>query len=221
MPKKRVTHSASYEPPVTPASWGADARMFAQRVKRLFDDLFVRQSKMDNNVKLMPDSIFRAVVDSIYKVGDLFETTVAANDPNKKWTWQKWEQYMPGRVLIGAGVSDYGMTHTAGQIGGEASHTLTGNEMPKHVHGQRAMLVDYTDTGLKQYTFTGGNIVFDWRTAIGSGHSARYYYTPTDESTTIHGTVASMPCDTKYAGGSQSHNNMQPYAVVYRWIRVE
>lgn len=83
-----------------------------------------------------------------------------------------------------------GDTYTAGDSGGEATHTLTESEMPKHRH----YLVD------KRIPY--------WN--YSSGSSANY-----DGKSYSH---SSEPW-TSYTGGSAAHNNMPPYKVYYMWVR--
>lgn len=83
------------------------------------------------------------------------------------------------------------LTYGAGTTGGEASHTLTVNEMPVHNHGP-------SQAG--QTFVTSGNTGGDARIAI-TGGSYR-----TNPSTAT-------------AGASWAHNNMPPYLAVYIWKR--
>lgn len=66
------------------------------------------------------------VIKSIYKVGDYF-ITHNAEDPAKRFGGQ-WE-LVKDKFLIGAG-GDYEILSE----GGEKEHTLTTEEMPRHVH---------------------------------------------------------------------------------------
>lgn len=88
-----------------------------------------------------------------------------------------------------------------GGKGGEVTHTLTVNEMPRHNHdilrdvGNEPL---YTKDGIVQAETTGGwyrGITFD-----GSGND---------------GSIIST-----YTGGSVAHNNMPPYYAVNAWVRV-
>ena len=79
---------------------------------------------------------------------------------------------------------------TAGSRGGEATHTLTVNEMPKHQHN----------------VYTGGT--------AGSGSSASLNTSRINVSNYEWFTVSEV------AGGSQPHNNMPPYLAVYCWKRI-
>ena len=83
-----------------------------------------------------------------------------------------------------------GNTYTAGTTGGEATHTLTVDEMPSHQH---------TIT-----VHTGGNP--DGWSDYGRSYWSNVWGT-SDPSTSL-------------VGGGQAHNNMPPYLVVYAWRRV-
>ena len=83
-----------------------------------------------------------------------------------------------------------GDTYTAGDTGGEATHTLTTQEMPSHSHDLYGSLTGET----KAITNTGN----DWAQTT-TGFSTGTYI--------------------KNTGGGQAHNNMPPYIVVYAWYR--
>lgn len=83
------------------------------------------------------------------------------------------------------------LSHTLGERAGEAAHTLTINEMPMHVHATMAS----NNTGSTDDP--AGNLL---------GNSApNTLFGPTQNLTaTRANTVTNV-------GGSQAHNNMQPY----------
>lgn len=83
-----------------------------------------------------------------------------------------------------------GSNYTIGDTGGEAEHKLTVAEMPSHTHG---------------HYYYGG-----------SGATWGYNYT-NGSSTKSAATEAASGIIPN--GGSQPHNNMQPYIVVNRWHR--
>lgn len=86
-----------------------------------------------------------------------------------------------------------GDTYTAGDTGGEATHTLTVDEIPSHAHEQLAVANPNSGGSGIRGTFNGQE---------GTGMSR--YPTNTQTGTT---------------GGGQAHNNMPPYIVVYAWYR--
>jgi microcystin-dependent protein len=79
---------------------------------------------------------------------------------------------------------------TEGQRGGEASHTLTQAEMPQHVHTAQAS------------SASAGNVVAPTGALLGS--PLNLTYAPTAN-------VAMQAATIGNAGGSQPHENMQPY----------
>ena len=97
----------------------------------------------------------------------------------------KWVQ-IKGRFLLGA--SD---VYKANTTGGEATHTLTNNEMPNHQHsiwfpnssGEQSAEIGYPEAGSKNT-----------------------YYAESSKTSGV--------------GGGAAHNNMPPYLVVYMWRRL-
>ena len=89
-----------------------------------------------------------------------------------------------------------GDTYSAGSTGGEATHTLTVNELATHSHDVIA-----NGTG-KRVGFNEGNADPDY---------VRNDYTDT-------GNIGNQYV-TSEVGGNQPHNNMPPYLTVYMWRR--
>jgi microcystin-dependent protein len=90
-----------------------------------------------------------------------------------------------GRVPIHTGSG-----HNLGDKQGEASHTIIQSEMPQHTHQVRASSIA-----------TGGNSSPNGR-FLGGGNNV--YHTPTSLTPISSSTIGS-------SGGSQPHENMQPY----------
>jgi len=80
-----------------------------------------------------------------------------------------------------------------GQMGGEAAHTLTTNELPAHTHTPAAVSTNAVTTS------PSGNL---WAAA-----AANPFSTGAANSTMAPGSVTN-------AGGSQPHNNEPPYLVL-------
>ena len=95
-----------------------------------------------------------------------------------------------GRVPIHVGAG-----FTQGQAGGEAAHTVTQSEMPEHIHFANAANVDATTNE------PSNTVVLSKSTGANTYGGASAFQTM---SPTILGNV----------GGSQPHNNMQPYLVL-------
>ena len=68
------------------------------------------------------------LLQAVYPVGAIYLSTVAA-DPATLFGFGTWERVKDVFLLAA------GDTYAAGATGGEATHTLTVDEMPKHTHG--------------------------------------------------------------------------------------
>lgn len=132
-----------------------------------------------------------------YRVGDLFLTTIATNPSN--FLGGKWELFGPGRCLVCVNSSDSDF-NTVKKTGGEKTHKLTVNEMPSHNH---------------QYEDITGN-----RSLNGQFGRSGYYESEAYMGVT-NSVIAYADADFRmtYVGGSESHNNLQPYITCYVWIR--
>lgn len=118
----------------------------------------------------------------IYPVGSIY-MSVNSTSPASLFGGT-WEQ-LKDRFLIGAGNS-----YAVNSTGGETTHTLTIEEMPKHYHQNR--LSGDPTSGSDQGSVINGNSI--WSAYSKGGDSAE-------------------------TGGSQPHNNMPPYLAVYMWKR--
>lgn len=114
---------------------------------------------------------------------------VVATNPATLLGYGTWSAFAAGRVLVGL---DAGQTEfdTVEETGGARTHTLTTAEIPTHNHSIRR----------ERSATTGGDTTQIARTA--------------DATSTIDAAVT-----TENAGGGGSHNNLQPYIVVYIWKR--
>lgn len=90
-----------------------------------------------------------------------------------------------------------GDLYSAGQVGGEATHTLTVNEMPSHSH--------HPD---------------DWAVVVSAGGNTGVYAT-TNGKVLDHYNQQAKKQDyhTSSTGGNGAHNNMPPFKAVYCWKR--
>ena len=123
----------------------------------------------------------------IYPVGAVY-ISVNSTSPASLFggTWER----LKDRFLLGAGDS-----YAAGGTGGEATHTLTVNELPAHTHTA-------TVYGINSGGYTA--------------NAARLVYK--DNTTTAW--ISEGLSWVNSTGGSQSHNNLPPYLAVYMWRRV-
>jgi microcystin-dependent protein len=118
-------------------------------------------------------------------------------------SWTKIE----GRFLLGAS-SSYPVNAT----GGEATHTLTIDEMPSHTHSGN------TGTGYTNFMRVVDTSGTTHEANTVSGYSSGGYEDVTDTSI-FPGGNHWHSFTTESTGGGQPHNNMPPYKAVYIWER--
>lgn len=126
-----------------------------------------------------------------YRIGDLFLTTIATNPSS--YLGGKWELFGPGRCLVCVDTSQTEF-NSVKKTGGEKTHKLTVNEMPQHNHEQPWNIYNTAGTGWYMAGLLGTN---------GGGLQHANW-------------TGNNP---KHTGGSQAHNNLQPFITCYVWIR--
>lgn len=132
-----------------------------------------------------------------YQVGDLYITTSATSKPAAIFGGT-WEQ-IKDRFLLAAGD-----TYAAGSTGGEATHTLTADEMPKHRHDIYA-------------EYSSGDIAVPmWGTYSKNISGDNYIEQRWDENSPVQAFAYGLTT----AGNNAAHNNMPPYLAVYIWRRI-
>lgn len=142
----------------------------ALAVKSLINTVSSLQTQMNNYWK------------TIYPIGSVYVSVNSSFDPNTAFggTWTR----IQDRFLLASGSS-----YTNGNIGGEATHTLTINEMPSHNHNPLRLAyggATASPEGLSYSSTSVGDKNFNWLSS---------------------------------QGGNQAHNNMPPYLVVMVWKR--
>ena len=104
-----------------------------------------------------------------------------------------WEWYGVDRVTVGAGGE-----YAVGSEGGEATHTLTAEELPENIGIFNAL------------TWVTNNYRTDGCFAVYQKHQ---------DKTLPNGTNVG-DADFKLSGGNTAHNNLQPYIATYRYRRI-
>lgn len=143
---------------------------------------------LQNTVNTLTEK-FASIIDIVYPVGSIYMSVNAA-DPSKLFSGTSWEK-LEGRFLLGSS-----STYKLGSTGGEATHTLTANEMPEHAH--------YMASG-------NGGSDDTWTPDAGS-----YLVDSVTQAKNTFWAQLGM----NNAGGSAAHNNMPPYLVVNMWKRI-
>ena len=124
-----------------------------------------------------------------YPIGSIY-MSVNNTDPSTLFGGT-WVSWGAGRVPVGVDTSDNDFS-TVEKTGGEKEHTLTVNEMPSHYHRLNTVINGTNAGGSAPYRIQTDK--YQWG---GTG-----VYPGTDGT-----------------GGSQPHNNMQPYITCYMWKR--
>lgn len=175
-----------------------------------------------------------ALLDTVYPVGSIY---MSVNSTNPATLFGgKWEQ-IQGRFLLAAS-SAYG----AGSTGGEATHTLTANEMPVHNHSA------WTDSQGGHNHNRGnmeiyGQVQAHYNAAIAQNEASGCFFNPgwpgknidTGGGNSAGGLVFQASRNwtgvTNWTGAhghnvgigntgsGEAHNNMPPYLSVYMWKR--
>ena len=137
-----------------------------------------------------------ALKDVIHPVGIILETTEESTAAAFQTAigFGTWEAYGSGRVTVAIDAAQTEFD-TIGETDGTKTHTLTTSEMPAHTHD-----VQVTER------VTGDD-------AAGGSRVLTADRNITTATLDITGMTA------KTTGGGGSHNNLQPYIVVYRYRR--
>ena len=145
-------------------------------------------------------------VEMIYPVGSIY-MSANATSPETLFggTWAQ----INGRFLIGTGTpenNDDGASpgnynYAAGSTGGEATHTLTISEMPKHRHNGVKVAQSYLTAWAAENAGSSQGFELSSLHKTGLGDDLNKFFG-------------------EFSGGDAAHNNMPPYLAVYMWKRV-
>ena len=170
------------------------------------DKLKILDSRIDN--------IENNMLDKMYPVGSIYMTTIYS-DANQVHDaiGGEWEKYAQGRTIIGegTGTDSNGLvqTFTNGSTGGEYTHKLTISEMPSHTHPHSEHIVD----GDYGYVPAGSHIA-SFVHALSSNDSRNGVFTDRGPTAVVDTGLI------RQNGGSESHNNIEPYVVTYIYKRI-
>lgn len=135
-------------------------------------------------------------LNAIYPVGSVY-MSINSTDPGELFGGT-WEQ-IKDRFLLACGDN-----YQNGAAGGEATHTLTINEMPSHTHD-----VKQRESSPAPVSSFYNNVYTEGGIEHVLAQSARI---------TINQNATDHLFNTN-TGGGQAHNNMPPYLAVYMWKR--
>ena len=163
-----------------------------------------------NNADTLQGYSANDIVNKIYPVGSIY-MSVNSTSPATLFGGT-WEQ-IKDRFLLAAGGS-----YAVGATGGEATHTLTVDEMPSHSHIEYGISANKNRQARNKATLQddGNFVIYD------SNDAARWSSSTSHStgSTIFKPVTLGVDGTTEAEGGSQPHNNMPPYLAVYMWKRV-
>lgn len=180
----------------------------------------VGQEINDGRVVWTVQNIRTTALDS-YPVGSIY-MSVNSTSPADLFGGT-WDAMPAGRVLLAQGKSQWGTTYTAGSTGGEATHLLTPEEMPRHKHDAVANNVNISGTAYLQMgngisiatgPTTGVFSAIGSDTVEGYGSGSRSGTNGLKFNSTHTPTIS-----ISYTGADTAHNNLQPFIAVFMWRR--
>lgn len=190
------------------ATLKTDVEELGNEQNQLANDLTNEISAREN-----ADNVLRAqingIIDKIYPIGSIYISTNTTNP--SEYLGGVWAQIKDTFLLASGDI------YPNGSRGGEATHTLTTNEMPSHTHIQNAhnhsqephRHTIYTARGDKNYGGTPNGNVY-WGDNIAREHISTFENAVNDPTTATN----------QNTGGGQPHNNMPPYYAVTIWQRM-
>ena len=169
--------------------------------------LFGQDNNQKDTLTILVDIVAPMFLNKIFPIGAVY-ITYGNNNPGN-FLGGTWERFGQGRTLVGEGTGNDGstsMSFTTFGAGGEYNHKLDYYEMPNHSHNEYAMIEGYSEWD--SFTPITYSMLFNW----GKGEYR--------DGGTYHAARVPLNSFTSDEGGSQSHNNIQPYIVVYFWRRI-
>jgi microcystin-dependent protein len=116
-----------------------------------------------------------------------------------------------GRIPVGGGSFDY----TLGQRAGAEAHTLTLAQLPGHTHGLKASV----ERGTTERSGTAGTSPVHNYLADSGGGAPQYGSNSNAAMATTDAGGATVNTTT-FVGGSQAHNNLQPFGCIHFVIAI-
>lgn len=177
---------------------------------------------LDQEGNLIVNSISANTCDLMYPVGSIY-LSVNSTNPSTLFGGS-WEQIKDCFLLA------CGDTYSSNTTGGEATHTLTTNEIPKHTHGNKSLVGRFS--GRRMGTSAPGvDIVGIAVSGQDAGICSKdsVVWSGSHTMTSAGGSISNPKADIvkidashehTAVGSGQAHNNMPPYLAVYAWQRI-
>lgn len=157
--------------------------------------------------KMLAETYAKAKLDA-HPVGSIYESTDSTSPASL--FGGTWEAMEAGLVLVSQGTAKSGTVFTAGATGGEEKHTLTTSEIPAHSHSASMGSAGGHSHG----------ITISTSQSAGGNYHIRKTDSPSTETWNTNWAGEHIhSISIGNTGGNSAHNIMQPYQVVYRWVR--
>ena len=171
---------------------------------------YTRAGTSLQNTKQALDSLYTATTKCPFPVGYRYQSTVEINLANE-YPGTTWEPIKDVFLLTA------GDTYTAGSTGGEATHTLTVAETPKHTHTRGTMEITGYFNHCRDFdNGPSGAFYINYTSPTGpagAGDTGHYWQGLNFQAS------RSWSGATSSVGGDGAHNNMPPYYVIYGYQR--
>jgi microcystin-dependent protein len=172
-----------------------------------------------------------SIYDLVYPVGSIYETT-SSTSPNTLFAGTTWVRYGDGKVTVGQDSTDTDFDNI-NDTGGSKTVTLTSAQMPSHDHSFSGTTDTETLTGSFQFTDDNSpTMKVRAKTASGiasTSNSGTASHVNSDGVPSAQNLPNQIDLDASHnhsisgtsgtAGSGSAHENMPPYAIVYRWKR--
>ena len=196
------------------------------KTKNLENGRVEQANKADRTDTILSNGEYKSFVDAfvqecllkIYPVGSIY---MSATDVSpQKFLGGIWVEWGKGRVPVGIDISDTDF-NAAGKEGGEKTHYLSVSEMPSHSHEGTYTSPKSETTGKPDNNGEYSNTKYSVHYGV-TQEGMRYVETSS-------GAVVPIPLNNVIEsihgvypnGGSQAHNNLQPYITCYMWRRLK
>lgn len=180
-----------------------------------------RQSS-SGDIEALVNYLILESYDRMHPVGSL-EFNTSGTNPATYLGFGTWELWGQGKVPVGIDTNDTDFD-TVEKTGGEKTHQLISNEMPKHSHTRGTMNI----TGTFRFQDDADNAGVD-ASASGTGAISGVNGSGSGSSVASTGWSIGKGFDfnaanswtgaTSVEGGDGGHNNLQPYITCYMWKR--
>lgn len=176
--------------------------------------------KTDYSAATISD-IMKYSAQACYPIGCVYTSTSGTNPGDASvFGFGVWEQFSPGRVLVGVG----GNGITLSSQGGAMTVTLAENQMPNHAHAV-SLSGNTSGVGDHEHYFLGDDGVGAYNRKIqGYNYDAKSHGGDGGIFATSaaggHAHTVTVAGSTSAAGQGAAHENMPPYRGVYYWHRL-